>query len=75
MVFQYMPSLPHIGNCAGSESGALVGCFLLTSYLFLFIKFYFQTYKKPDTVRKLSANGISNGFANGKANGVSSGKS
>jgi hypothetical protein len=74
MTFKYMPSLPHVGNCAGSESGAVIGCFLLTSYLFLFINFYFQTYKKPDTLRKSTTNGISNGHVNGKANGVSNGK-
>jgi fatty acid elongase 3 len=74
MAVKYLPSLPHVGNCAGSESAAIVACFLLTSYLFLFINFYFQTYKKSDTVRKPTSNGISNGHLNGKANGVPNGK-
>ncbi|RXW22944.1 hypothetical protein EST38_g2919 [Candolleomyces aberdarensis] len=64
----YPTSLPYIANCAGSEKSALFGCGLLTSYLFLFINFYFQTYKKPVS-KKPSANGHANGHANGKANG------
>lgn len=56
----YRPDLPHVGNCAGAESAALAGCALLTSYLGLFINFYFQTYKKPV---KATANGHA---ANGK---------
>jgi hypothetical protein len=54
-------NLPTIGDCAGGEDAALFGCGLLTSYLFLFINFYFQTYKK-----KPQANGKANGHANGK---------
>lgn len=38
--------VPIIGDCAGSEGAALFGCGLLTSYLFLFIAFYRNTYKK-----------------------------
>jgi hypothetical protein len=30
-------SLPNMGDCAGSESAAIFGVSLLTSYLFLFI--------------------------------------
>ncbi|KAK7061939.1 elongation of fatty acids protein [Favolaschia claudopus] len=63
--------LPHIGNCAGSETAALFGCGLLTSYLGLFINFYFQTYKKKDSSKK--ANGAVNGKANGVANGTANG--
>ncbi|KAH9486934.1 Putative elongation of fatty acids protein 1 [Psilocybe cubensis] len=71
MAFKYYPSLPYIGNCAGSEQAALFGCFLLTSYLFLFIDFYFRTYKKPAS--KPASNGSANGHANGKANGAANG--
>ncbi|KEI37749.1 uncharacterized protein L969DRAFT_96267 [Mixia osmundae IAM 14324] len=43
----YAPkALPSQGDCNGAESAALFGCGLLTSYLFLFIAFYRQTYKK-----------------------------
>jgi fatty acid elongase 3 len=66
----YYQHLPHFGDCVGQEGSALFGCFLLTSYLGLFINFYFQTYKKS-TPRK--ANGVANGAANGTANGVSNG--
>ena len=55
-----------MGNCAGAESAALFGCGLLTSYLFLFIDFYFRTYKKSQQQKgKAAANGKANGSANG----------
>ncbi|KAJ3988590.1 GNS1/SUR4 membrane protein [Lentinula detonsa] len=60
--FRYQSHLPHVGDCAGSESAALFGCGLLTSYLGLFINFYIQTYKKPAKGSKAT-----NGHANGKA--------
>ncbi|KAK7058961.1 Fatty acyl-CoA elongase/Polyunsaturated fatty acid specific elongation enzyme [Paramarasmius palmivorus] len=65
-------TLPTVGDCAGAESSALFGCGLLTSYLFLFINFYFQTYKKPSG-RGSKANGKVNGAANGTANGSTNG--
>ncbi|PPQ64265.1 hypothetical protein CVT24_008403 [Panaeolus cyanescens] len=69
---KYFPHIPHKDNCAGSEKSAFFGCALLTSYLFLFINFYFQTYKKP-TAKKTGANGAANGHANGKINGSANG--
>ncbi|KAG6336573.1 hypothetical protein ID866_2511 [Astraeus odoratus] len=60
--------LPHISNCAGTETAALFGCGLLSSYLVLFINFYIQTYKKPAKARKAGVNG--NALPNGQGNGV-----
>jgi len=61
--------IPHMGNCAGSETAAIFGCGLLTMYLGLFINFYLQTYKKKDSSKAPRTNGVANGVANGHANG------
>jgi len=67
----YMPMLPHQGSCSGGEGAAAFGCGLLTSYLFLFISFYKNTYKKgPKGGKGKIANGHTNGTANGKANAL-----
>ena len=34
------------GRCSGHNRSAIVGCGILTSYLFLFIDFYDETYNK-----------------------------
>eukprot|EP00485_Elphidium_margaritaceum_P010690 CAMPEP_0202686080 /NCGR_PEP_ID=MMETSP1385-20130828/1873_1 /ASSEMBLY_ACC=CAM_ASM_000861 /TAXON_ID=933848 /ORGANISM="Elphidium margaritaceum" /LENGTH=283 /DNA_ID=CAMNT_0049340585 /DNA_START=29 /DNA_END=880 /DNA_ORIENTATION=- len=34
------------GKCSGHQRGAIVGLFVLTSYLFLFVDFYDETYNK-----------------------------
>jgi len=41
----YWPWMPNAGRCAGEEFAAFAGCGILSSYLFLFISFYFATYK------------------------------
>jgi fatty acid elongase 3 len=65
--FKYHPSaLPWFGDCAGTEYAAMMGCLVLTSYLFLFINFYIQTYKKPARAVNKSV-AVGNGVANGKA--------
>ena len=46
----YFPNLPTAGKCAGEEFAAFSGMAILSSYLLLFISFYFATYKK-DTVK------------------------
>jgi len=63
-VYAYYPNLPVLGECAGAESSAIIGCALLTSYLGLFINFYIQTYKAPIKSGKKPINGVANG--NGK---------
>ncbi|KAF2140145.1 uncharacterized protein K452DRAFT_309934 [Aplosporella prunicola CBS 121167] len=43
----YFPWMPNAGKCAGEEFAAFSGMAILSSYLVLFILFYFATYKKP----------------------------
>jgi hypothetical protein len=38
--------MPNAGKCAGEEFAAFSGMGILSSYLVLFISFYFATYKK-----------------------------
>ncbi|KAL2889323.1 elongation of fatty acids protein 3 [Ceratocystis lukuohia] len=45
----YFPSMPNAGKCAGEEFAAFAGMIILSSYLVLFISFYFATYKKDRT--------------------------
>ena len=42
----YFPWMPNAGKCAGEEFAAFSGLIILSSYLVLFISFYFATYKK-----------------------------
>jgi fatty acid elongase 3 len=80
----YWPWLPNAGRCAGEEFAAFSGIAILSSYLFLFISFYFATYKKDGkrpsgrkAVRRMSQaplpdpihGTIANANANGYANG------
>ncbi|OMH82456.1 Elongation of fatty acids protein 2 [Zancudomyces culisetae] len=44
--------------CRGSKDAAIAGCLILSSYLLLFVKFFFDTYKKiksPDASTKKKA--------------------
>lgn len=42
----YFPNMPNAGQCAGEEFAAFAGIGILSSYLVLFISFYFATYRK-----------------------------
>ena len=44
----YFPNLPTAGKCAGEEFAAFAGMGIISSYLLLFISFYFATYKKDN---------------------------
>lgn len=53
-VYKYgPPSLPNVGDCAGSEFAAVQGCAILSSYLVLFISFYRKTYAKASAKRDI----------------------
>ncbi|KAJ3091831.1 hypothetical protein HK102_013293 [Quaeritorhiza haematococci] len=54
--------LPHLGECNGSLAAVVAGCFILTSYLALFVQFCVKTY--------YSKGGEKKGYQKGKGNGV-----
>lgn len=46
---EYMTSLPHCGQCVGSNMATFAGCAIISSYLVLFISFYINVYRRKDT--------------------------
>ena len=50
----YFPWAPNVGPCAGEEFAAFAGMGILSSYLLLFISFYFATYRKEQKQGKTS---------------------
>ncbi|KAI9740044.1 MAG: hypothetical protein M1818_004795 [Claussenomyces sp. TS43310] len=52
---KYFHSMPNMGHCAGEEFAAFAGIGVLSSYLVLFVLFYFATYQKdgkPPSARR-----------------------
>ncbi|KAI9492415.1 GNS1/SUR4 family-domain-containing protein [Zychaea mexicana] len=53
--YTYWPHLPNMGSCSGTETSALFGCALLSSYLLLFINFYRLTYQAKKAMEQNAA--------------------
>lgn len=79
----YFPWMPNHGKCAGEEFAAFSGLIVLSSYLVLFISFYFATYSKDGkapsarkAVRRMSQapvpdpHTVAHAAASGKATGT-----
>jgi len=63
LVHTFIPSLPHCGDCVGSTLATINGCIIISSYLFLFIAFYIEVYRKNTKKSKLvkrAAGGVAN---------------
>ncbi|OMJ09607.1 putative elongation of fatty acids protein 1 [Smittium culicis] len=55
MAFHNFPSLPNMGDCRGTRQAAYAGCFLLSTYLFLFVQFFVQVYHEGAKLAKKNA--------------------
>ncbi|KAG7725649.1 hypothetical protein KL948_004833 [Ogataea haglerorum] len=53
VVHNFVPSLPHCGDCAGTPLATISGCIIISSYLVLFIAFYIEVYKKSSKKAKV----------------------
>lgn len=76
--YNYFPSIPQYGkDCYGSELAAFYGYLILTSYLILFISFYFKVYKskKPVKAESKVAATPSKGSSSGVKSSVTKSKS
>ncbi|KAK9453736.1 GNS1/SUR4 family-domain-containing protein [Dipodascopsis uninucleata] len=71
----YFPHLPNFGTCAGEEFAAVYGCLIITSYLFLFIGFYINSYTKKGKKAAPAKKAVSEKAAPASSNGSDKGKS
>ncbi|PVU98097.1 hypothetical protein BB561_000110 [Smittium simulii] len=50
MAYHNFPSLPNVGDCRGTRQSAYFGCFLLSTYLFLFVQFFIKVYAEGNKI-------------------------
>lgn len=62
-VHDYFPSVPHCGDCVGSTTATFSGCAIISSYLFLFIAFYIEIYKRQGTKKSRVVKRVRGGVA------------
>lgn len=70
--YNYWPWMPNWGNCAGKEFAAYSGIIVLSSYLVLFISFYFATYANKGKKSAAQKSTRQASKASASASGVSS---
>ncbi|KAG0675512.1 Fatty acyl-CoA elongase/Polyunsaturated fatty acid specific elongation enzyme [Kluyveromyces marxianus] len=59
----YFPTLPHCGECVGSTTATFSGCAIISSYLFLFIAFYIEVYRRQGTKKSKVIKRVKGGVA------------
>ncbi|ODV57961.1 fatty acid elongase ELO2 [Ascoidea rubescens DSM 1968] len=59
----FKDTLPYCADCAGSTNAAVWGCCILSSYLFLFIAFYIEVYKKKGSKKSRAVKRVKGGMA------------
>ncbi|KAL4081334.1 GNS1/SUR4 family-domain-containing protein [Scleroderma yunnanense] len=68
VAYNWLPMVPHFGNCAGQLSTGLIGAAVIASYLLLFVDFFYRTYLKKaqakvshSTTTRAKMDGVSSG--------------
>ncbi|SCU96946.1 LADA_0H03620g1_1 [Lachancea dasiensis] len=59
----YLPELPHCGDCVGSTTATFSGCAIISSYLFLFVAFYIEVYRRRGTKKSRIVKRVRGGVA------------